>query len=291
MGVQNFHVGDGEDAHALFSADEDDGLGLVQKNEERGVRGILSKHHIYIDTCASYASTPYRDLLKNIESQKRGLVGHSNAGSCGMNETGDLGAIKQMWLNEGGVATVVPLKVLEKIWPMTYDTKRHGGKFVLKTDQGDIIVKNNDKGMPYLDLRELEAEVALSFIQTVRGNMEGFTKREVEEAQKARDVQAMVGHPTDREFLGMVRSGMISNCPVTPAAVINSNRIHGPDPAGIRGRTVRTTPEPVVVEYVAIPRIILERHQRVTLAADVMFVNGVPFLVSVSRGINLITTE
>jgi hypothetical protein len=202
--------------------------------------------------------------LKDVGKQQRGLVGHSNAGLCSMNTAGNLGAIKQMWLNEGGVATVVPLKVLEKIWPITYDSRRHGGKFVLKTDQGDIIVKNNNKGMPYLDLRELEAEVALSFIQTVRGNMEGYTKREVEEARQTRDVQAMVGHPTDREFLGMIRSGMISNCPVTPTVVTN---------------------------YVEIPRVILERHQRVTLAVDVMFVNGVPFLVSVSRGINLVTAE
>ena len=185
VGIQNFHIGDCEDEHALFSTGEDDGLGLVQKSEERGVRSILSKHHLYIDTCASYASTPYRDLLTNVESQKRGLVGHNNAGSCGMNKAGNLRSIKQMWLNEGGVASVVPLKVLEKIWPVKYDSRRHGGKFVLVTDQGDIIMKNNDKGMPYLDLRELEAEVALSFIQTVRGNMEGLKKREVEEAQKA----------------------------------------------------------------------------------------------------------
>jgi hypothetical protein len=41
--------------------------------------------------------------------------------------------------------------------------------------------------MPYLDIREFEAEAvlsfvleaALSFVQMVRGNMEGFTKREV----------------------------------------------------------------------------------------------------------------
>jgi hypothetical protein len=125
---------------------------------------------------------------------------------------------------------------------VTYDSKRHGGKFVLKTDQGDIIVKNNGKGMPYLNLQELEAEVALSFVQTVRGNMEGYTRREVEEAYQARDVQAMVGHPTDREFLRMVRSGMIVNCPVTPTTVLNSNRIFGPPPEGVRGRTVRTTP-------------------------------------------------
>jgi hypothetical protein len=45
--------------------------------------------------------------------------------------------------------------------------------------------RQNKKGMPYLDLRELEAEAALSFIQTVQGNMEGFTKREVQEAKEA----------------------------------------------------------------------------------------------------------
>jgi hypothetical protein len=33
--------------------------------------------------------------------------------------------------------------------------------------------------MPYLDVRDVEAEVALLFIQTVRGNMEGYTQREV----------------------------------------------------------------------------------------------------------------
>ena len=49
--------------------------------------------------------------------------------------------------------------------------------------------------------------------------MEGFTKREVTEVQKAREVQVMLGHPTDRDFLGMVRGGMISNCPVTANAV------------------------------------------------------------------------
>ena len=157
VGVQNLHIDDCAEEHALFSSEEDEGLAMAQKSGERGVRGILLKHHVYIDTCASYASTPYPELLKNIDKQRRGLVGHSNAGSCAMDTAGDLGAIKQMWLNEGGVATVVPLKVLEQIWPITYSS--HGGmnpgKFVVRTDQGDIVVKNNGKGMPYLDLREL----------------------------------------------------------------------------------------------------------------------------------------
>jgi hypothetical protein len=54
---------------------------------------------------------------------------------------------------------------------------------------------------------------------------------------------------------------------------------------------VRRPPESVTTNHVQIPRVILERHQVVTLTVDVMFVNGVPFLVSASHGLNLITAE
>ena len=54
---------------------------------------------------------------------------------------------------------------------------------------------------------------------------------------------------------------------------------------------VRRPPESVTTNYVQIPRAILEQHQLVTLAVNVMFVNGVPFLVSVARGLNLVTAE
>ncbi len=79
------------------------------------MQGILSKHHLYIDTCTSYTSTPYCEHLGNVEVQEHGLVEHSNARLCGMDTAGDMGAIKQMWLNEGGLAAIVHLKVLKKI--------------------------------------------------------------------------------------------------------------------------------------------------------------------------------
>ena len=54
---------------------------------------------------------------------------------------------------------------------------------------------------------------------------------------------------------------------------------------------MRRPPESVTTNHVQIPRVILERHQVVTLTVDIMFVNGVPFLVSASCGLNLITAE
>jgi hypothetical protein len=70
----------------------------------------------------------------------------------------------------------------------------------------------------------------------------------------------MIGHSTDQEFLGMVRSGMILNCPVTPTAVQNADRIFGPNLAGEKGRIERRPLESVTTNHVKIPRVILERH-------------------------------
>jgi hypothetical protein len=169
------------EGHNLFSAD--DGWTLIQKGK-KGVQGILSPYHVFIDMCVSYGSTLHKSFLENLRLQERGLVGHSNAGSCGMDEAGTKGAIKKMWYNEGGVATMVSLKVLERIFPILYQSHKgmNPGNFVIHSDQGDIVVKNNGVGMPYLEVRELKAEVTLCFAQTMRGNMEGYTARKIEDA-------------------------------------------------------------------------------------------------------------
>ncbi|KAL7447969.1 hypothetical protein ACHAXS_000114, partial [Conticribra weissflogii] len=102
---------------------------------------------------------------------------------------------------------------------------------------------------------------------------------------------AIVGHPTEQEFTNMVRLNMIQNCNVTPEAITNAFKIFRPDLAGVRGKTVQRKPERVMTEYVAIPRDLMELHKYVDIAGDVMFVNGVPHLVTASLGLNLTTVK
>ena len=189
----------------------------------------------------------------------------------------ELGTLEQVLLNKGGVAMIIPLKQLEKLCHVVYNSIRNKGAFICHTKDGNGVLKNNSKGMPYLDLREFEAKAVLSFAPEAALYFVCKT-------------QVMLGHPTDRDFLGMVRGGMISNCPVTANAVKNAHQISGPDLAGIRGRTVRRPAESVTTNYVQIPRVILVRHQLVTLTVDVMFIHGVPFLVSMARCLNLVNS-
>ena len=86
----------------------------------------------------------------------------------------------------------------------------------------------------------------------------------------------------------------ISNIPVYPADISNASVLYGAKPLDeVRGKTVRMKPDRVRTDVgtVEVPRGIYNQHQFVTLTADVMFVNGVPFLVTLSRQIRLRTAE
>ncbi len=68
-------------------------------------------------------------------------------------------------------------------------------------------------------------------------------------------------------------------------------KIFGPDLASVHGKTVHWTPAPVVTDYVAVAWQLVEANKAVTLAADVFFVDGTAFLVTISRRINFVTAE
>jgi hypothetical protein len=133
--------------------------------------------------------------------------------------------------------------------------------------------------------------VKVLHMQTVHRNYEGHTKRDVLQAKEARHAQAMIGNPSEGDFKGMVSGNLIKNCPITTTDITNARKIFGPDLASIRGKTVRRTPGPVVADYVAVPCSLVEQNGIVTMAADVFFVDGTAFLVTLSTWIKFITME
>jgi hypothetical protein len=46
-------------------------------------------------------------------------------------------------------------------------------------------------------------------VTTVRGNLEGYTRHEIEKAKEARRLQGMIGNPTKKELAGMVRENLL----------------------------------------------------------------------------------
>ena len=84
----------------------------------------------------------------------------------------------------------------------------------------------------------------------------------------------------------------LSNCPVEVADISNSNIIFGPNRPIIRGARTRDTKVLRTKEQIfGIPRDFYKLHKMVTIMADVMFVSGVPFLVTFLRKIKFWTAE
>ena len=81
------------------------------------------------------------------------------------------------------------------------------------------------------------------------------------------------------------------NCGITPEALTNANAIFGPQLPGVMGKTVSQKPERVTTKGIQIPRGFQRFQMSVTLVADVLFVNEIPFLITLSSRIKKFTVE
>ena len=66
----------------------------------------------------------------------------------------------------------------------------------------------------------------------------------------------MMGNLTEKDYKGVVSNHIIPNCPINVNNSTNSRAIHGP--ALARGKTVHQAPAPVVMDYVEVPRSLVE---------------------------------
>ena len=104
-------------------------------------------------------------------------------------------------------------------------------------------------------------------------------------------VQQRIGHPTSEHLKEIVSQPGITNVPIRASDVANAKAIFGPQIPGLKGKTTRKKPRGFAVERVSIPDDFYRLNKFVIIAADVMFVAGVPFFVTHLRKIKFTTAE
>jgi hypothetical protein len=234
-------------------------------------------------------------LVNNIRPAKTPINVHCNNGSMTTTEEADFGDTP-VYFNSHGIANVLSLHRLGQKFRVTYDSTDRGGVFQVHTPNGLVEFVPTPKGLHALDLQQhpeaaylLVNDAELHYpkapnpqppVMTVRSNYDGFSHKQIGNATTACRLMGMVASPSCRDFEGLVRYNMLKlkDCPITLTDVKNANKIFGPVLAAIRGKTVRCKPARVVTNYVDIPKAIIDVNKQITLAADIMFVNSVPFL-------------
>jgi hypothetical protein len=130
------------------------------------------------------------------------------------------------------------------------------------------------------------------FLATVEDNEKQYHRREVESAKKGGQVYALLNRPGRSVFERILSSNQLSNCPVTVEDAKRFFKIYGADVATLRGKTVKKkSPRASSCFPSSLPPDLLVNHRDVTLCGDIFFVQGIPFLHTISRKIKFRTAS
>ena len=146
-------------------------------------------------------------------------------------------------------------------------------------ESADAIWDSKDKGDEYHVL-----------YGTVNEIKEQYTKQGYKQAVEARKLQNIIMRPSTKDMNDVVLRHF-RDCPVTRRDIEAAEHIFGPNLGSLKGKTTRQTPSHVPDYIDPVPQDILIAHRTITICVDIMFVNQIPFLITISRNIKFITVE
>jgi len=227
-------------------------------------------------------------LLTNIRDAKRSLTLYCNSGKAIINKKGDLKGYGTVWFYPDGIVNILSLGNVKKKHRVTYDSSRDEGFLVFKADGTVREFRPSKKVLFFSDVKN---EVEHAFVDTVENNKTKYTVKEYSDAVRARSLQNIIGMPNTQDYIRYVERNMIPNCPINKADILRADDIFGTNIGSLQGKTVRKKSKRIITTIHELPTEIIKRHGNVTIEADVMYVNGIPFVVTMSRHIHFCTAE
>lgn len=236
-------------------------------------------------------------LLRNIRPSDTHVTVHTNGGTQVSTLIGDIPNFGTVWFNPASIANILSLAAVRKVCRITMDTAVAAAFHVHKVDGSLMTFNEYHSGLYYHDTSPSPNHSSAivtdyTLVNTVAQNKTMFTRREIEGADKARDLYRKVGYPAEKFFQSMLTKNLIHNCPITAEDAKRALLIYGPDPATLKGKTTRRTTEHIPrIILSTLPDYILDLHRQVTLCMDVFFVQGQRFHHTISRNIKFRTVS
>ena len=272
-----------EDSHLVFGTRHavqlyNDGVNLQSSKFGRLRDEVLLDNQSTTDI---FCNSKY---LKNIRGASTTLQLNTNGGVLICNQQGDVPGYGTVWYHPDAITNIISLSnAVDKGHKVTYDESV--GFTLTNAKSGRVnVFRRAPNGLYSLPLDDQSA-----FIQSVEDNKKLFTKRQVEGAERAKQLYEVIGFPSWQDLKTVVRMNQIKNCPITLEDIKVCEKIFGLNIAALKGKTTRSKPPVVVNDWVEVPRELKLAHQGIILCADILFIEEIPFLMTVSKHLKFIT--
>jgi hypothetical protein len=260
---------------------------MAFKQSKRNLRGFDLQEVILLDNQSTIDIFCNKNFVRNIPLAPELLTLKSNGGELLVYHIADVNDYAEpVMFSKKAIANIIVLKVMKKQYKVSYDLSEE--PLLVHWDSTglpNLLFKEHANGMHFFDLREAN----FAFVETVESNMKLFLKRQVARADKARSLYASLGFSSQHDFLWILQSNQIKDCPVTVDDAKAPYKIWGPSVAALKRKMVRKKPEPVKTGTIYIPKEIGELHKEVTLTINIFFINQISFFITLSRVIYFTT--
>ena len=162
------------------------------------------------------------------------------------------------------------------------------GKWIhFKQEKMGLFVCDVRKGLVDFSFKSNSLSYKLhSLLQTVTRMKNYFTMEEINLAKKVKSLCQRLSTPLLRKFSRQLNKGFLTHTNVTSKDTRRSKLIHGKEVVKLRGKATRLSQasgETLVV--IEIPRELINAHKNARLFVDVIYVNKIPFLHTISENV------
>jgi hypothetical protein len=148
-----------------------------------------------------------KDFVTNIVESPTKIKVKSTGGYITVHQKANVpGYSNKVWFSKDAVTNILCVKNIRKHHWITYDCSL-GVYTVHRKDQSNLEFTMIDDGLHV----HVPGDKALAFVNTISGNKEGFSKRQLKGAQAARELYSKLAYPSLKDFGWAIVTNQIKN--------------------------------------------------------------------------------
>jgi hypothetical protein len=216
---------------------------VLTQNAEDDIRyNSIPPHWILLDSQSNISIFHSPQMITNIRSSPKTVTVRTNGGHQTSSLVGDFANLGMVWYNPDSIANILALSDVRRVCRVTMDSASEPAILIHRTNGTVMKFKEHINGLYFFDTLEAIATESndtattdanhstgvFTLVNTVDSNKSLFVSREIEAADKARELYRKLGRPSQATFESIIAKNLITNCPITVDDIKRVALIYGP---------------------------------------------------------------